>query len=136
MRLLIRSLVLVLLSVSLYVVPASAQSYVFYNFYAYQDGNGNGYADYSGADTCLTGRLTVYKVNTGGGLSPFFYVDLLNAAPYTMNTWQQMMDCKTLSSRAYNILPNTVYRIQAFGAQTVFTTGSGSNPYYMGHRVP
>lgn len=136
MRLLIRSFVLVLLSVSLYVVPASAQSTVNYEFHMWSDSNGNNVFDYFLNDQCRgPGQLMVIKV-TGQPIQPFFYATLTHATT-TPTTQADVLDCKWNSSVAYQLVPNQTYQIVGFGATTTFTTVSGgSGTYGAGHKIP
>lgn len=136
MRLLFRSLGLVLLSLALYVVPASAQSTVNYEFHMWSDSNGNNVLDYILSDQCRgPGQLMIVKV-TGQPIQPFFYATLTHATT-TPRTQADVLDCKWNSSVAYQLVPNQVYQISGYGAVTTFTTVSGgSSTYGIGHRIP
>ena len=98
----IRLLILVLAFVTIYALPASAQTGTkAVKFYIYLDGNNNGVLDYIGYDYCIGGNtLTAYKLGTG--LQPWLNISTSHA-DVQITTYAGVADCKNNSSGTYQL---------------------------------
>lgn len=137
---LFRSLVLAVALVALmtvYALPAQAQTTKQVKFFVWLDAPANNYFDYWTGDYCLGGdTLTVYKI--GSGLQPWFYMYATHGDnPIASSNNALLLDCKNNSSAWYTMTPGDWKIVGGNPSHTTYFTvqSAGSPTMLVGHRM-